>query len=241
MAIDAALMDWCRASGEGVVRVYGWSRPTVSFGRNESVVGRYDPGAIAAAGCEVVRRPTGGRALMHDGEVTYAVVAPLARGARLRAAFDDVNTILADALGDLGVVGVAPAAHPAAPLRPHGAACFAEPSAGELTVAGRKLVASAQRADDGIALQHGSIIVEDRQARLAAFAANTGGGVATMPAATLQALVPALPWAQAVSGALSASVGRRFGALQTLDLALLEPFMARHRARYADSEWTWRR
>src|SRR5689334_6142775 len=75
MAIDHALMARARRTGERVLRVYTWSAPTLSLGRHQSARGRIDPKVIEAHGVSLVRRPTGGRALLHHREVTYSVTA----------------------------------------------------------------------------------------------------------------------------------------------------------------------
>src|SRR6476620_9212884 len=76
MALDEALMGRARRTGESVLRVYAWSRPTLSLGRNQRAVGLYREQALAERGVGVVRRPTGGRALLHHREITYSVTAP---------------------------------------------------------------------------------------------------------------------------------------------------------------------
>ena len=63
MARDAGLMDRARDTGEAVLSVYSWERPTLSLGRNQTAVGKYDLDEIAKRDMDVVRRPTGGRAL----------------------------------------------------------------------------------------------------------------------------------------------------------------------------------
>src|SRR5512142_1385967 len=86
MAVDEALMDRARTSGEGVLRMYGWSAPTLSLGRNQIAKGRYDLARAAAEGIGIVRRPTGGRALLHHREITYSVTAPVQFGTTLQEA-----------------------------------------------------------------------------------------------------------------------------------------------------------
>ncbi|HKW51164.1 MAG TPA: hypothetical protein VJQ53_05455, partial [Candidatus Eisenbacteria bacterium] len=78
MAIDGALLEWA-ASGpsRAVFRTYAWSRPTLSLGRAEPYPAGWDVGALEAAEVDVVRRPTGGDAVLHDGELTFAVAASL--------------------------------------------------------------------------------------------------------------------------------------------------------------------
>src|SRR5260221_2024629 len=162
MAVDQALMEHARLTGHTVLRVYEWSRPVLSLGVNQRARGVYDLAAVERRGIEVVRGPTGGRALLHHREVTYAVAAPVTTGEGLVAMYRRVNDLLVTALSLLGVrvSNAAPSQRAATPSpRP----CFAEPAKGELVVDGRKLVGSAQWRDAGTALQHGSMLVEDDQ------------------------------------------------------------------------------
>src|ERR1019366_7834122 len=112
-----------------------------------------DPHVLELENVGAVRRPTGGRVLMHHHEVTSSVTAPAPEDERLKESYRRINAILVAALSRLGVhVSAAPVS---TPRRPGGAACFAEPSAGELVVDGRKLVGSAQVRERGALLQHG--------------------------------------------------------------------------------------
>src|SRR5262245_6792216 len=94
MATDAALLVRARDTGEAVLRVYEWERPTVSFGRHEAVAGRFSAERLREAGYDAVRRPTGGRALLHDGDVTYSVTRPAGAGESIHAAFIEINALL---------------------------------------------------------------------------------------------------------------------------------------------------
>src|SRR5687767_9849074 len=94
MALDEALMTRAARSGDGVFRVYGWSHPTLSLGRNQRARGLYDLDAAAALDVEIVRRPTGGRALLHDHEVTYSVTMPSTDVGDARRAYDFINEVL---------------------------------------------------------------------------------------------------------------------------------------------------
>src|SRR5690349_21007939 len=87
MALDEALLERARVSGDAVFRVYTWAEPTLSFGRNQTALGVYNRDRAAAQGAGVVRRLTGGRALLHSREVTYSVTAPLSIGASLRESY----------------------------------------------------------------------------------------------------------------------------------------------------------
>jgi hypothetical protein len=174
MAVDEALAR-CRAPGEAVLRVYRWSRPTLSFGRNQPARGRYDDGIAPLLGGDVVRRPTGGREVLHDRELTYAVVLPLRALGGLREAYIQVNAALVEALRSLGVAAEAAPRRGSVPS-PSAGACFAEAAPGEVTVGGRKLVGSAQARVDGSLLQHGSLLLAPPTLSLGAFKAPPGVG-----------------------------------------------------------------
>ncbi|MBI1808332.1 MAG: octanoyltransferase [Gemmatimonadetes bacterium] len=237
MAVDAGLMDRARATGEAVLRVYAWSRPTLSFGRHEAARGRFAPAALDAAGVGAVRRPTGGRVLLHDHEVTYSVTAPELDGEPLRESYHAINRLLLHALRALGVEAME--ADPSPTPRPGSAACFAEPNAGELVVNGRKLVGSAQVRERGALLQHGSILLADDQGRIAALS----GAPLTpaVPAATLADALGTAPTYGRVRDALALALREMHGDAAPLDAGEARRFAAPHRARFASPEWTWRR
>jgi lipoate-protein ligase A len=236
MSLDAGLMDRARATGESVLRVYGWARPTLSFGRHEAVRGRFAAPSLARAEVDAVRRPTGGRVLLHHREVTYSVTAPAPDGERLVESYRRINALLVAALARLGVpVTEAPAG---AARRPGGAACFADPSAGELIVGGRKLVGSAQLRERGALLQHGSILVDDDQPRIAELAAYPI--TPALPAATLRGCMGRAPEYREVRDALRAALEETETDLIPLAAAEAAPFAGPHRARFSSAEWTWR-
>jgi lipoate-protein ligase A len=148
MAADEALLDRVLRSGGAFLRLYRWDPPTLSIGRNQHDVFENTP---------VVRRPTGGQAVWHEHEVTYAVAAPIARYGSLRKAYCDIHTRIATALRSLGVdAALAPAVRPSG--RPAG--CFASSVGGEIVVGGKKLVGSAQVRKRDAFLQHGSILLD---------------------------------------------------------------------------------
>jgi lipoate-protein ligase A len=240
MALDEALMDRARASGEWTLRVYSWRIPTISLGRNQSARGRYDLDRIAARGLVVVRRPTGGRAILHDREITYSVTAPVADAGDLAESYQRINALLLRGLASIGVAATAaaPASRASAPGM---APCFDEPAAGELIVGGRKLAGSAQWRSDGALLQHGSILVADDQTALADF---TLGETRAIPApATLAETLGRIPSVDEVADALALAVRAMEDPDATI-LSLDEPLRARAASlvvRYLDDGWTWRR
>ena len=240
MALDEALMARARRAGETVLRVYAWSRPTLSLGRNQRAVGIYDEPLLAERGVGVVRRPTGGRALLHHREVTYSVTAPCDDTGALLAEYGRINALLCSALGSLGlpVVAAAPAARAAAPSA---APCFAEPARGELTLNGRKLVGSAQWRERGAMLQHGSILVDDDQSSIAGFLRETVAP--TPPPATLRDALGRAPVMAEVGDALFRAV-RELADPDATPIGIdhdLARDMTAFAERYRDDAWTWRR
>lgn len=146
------------------LRFYAWTRPTLSFGRNEPARERFDPDTLEAAGVDVVRRPTGGRAVLHDREVTYAIMVPATALGGPRETYRRVNVALAEALATLGAeVALAPEADA---LTPDAGPCFDRPAGGEVVARSRKLVGSAQARTGRALLQHGSILLHDDQTRI---------------------------------------------------------------------------
>jgi lipoate-protein ligase A len=244
MACDVALMARARRTGESVFRVYAWALPTVSFGRHEAARRHYDADAITAAGVDLVRRPTGGRALLHHREVTYSITAPVVPGESLAASVRRFNQLLLDALHALGVDAREAGASRA--MRPEGAACFAVPSSGELTLEGRKLVGSAQVRQDGALLQHGSILLDDDQGRIAGFAA--GAYLPPAPAAALREKLGAKAAYEPVRDALLRTVAAASGAGSAEELVLSpdetiggSPEFDDALLQFRDAAWTWRR
>ena len=240
MAVDEALMERARLTGDAVFRVYTWAQPTLSFGRNQTATGVYDATRARDQGIAVVRRPTGGRALLHHHEVTYSVTAPLANTLSLRESYGRINRLLVDGLQRLGVA-VEIAAPRERAVAPTAAPCFERPAAGELVVDGKKLAGSAQWRDGEVMLQHGSILIDDDQPLVSALAEVKVPD--PQPAATLSASLGRVPTAEEVAAAL-------FDAVRALECARAEEIGldstidgARQRAlaRYLDDEWTWRR
>jgi len=240
MALDHALMTRARQGGEAVLRVYEWSAPVLSLGRNQRALGVYSDEELARRGITAVRRPTGGRALLHHREITYSLTAPAITGERLGVMYGRVNVLLLQALAALGVAAV-----PARPVSrsrpPTGMPCFAEPSRGEIVVDGRKLVGSAQWRDAGALLQHGSILVENDQGLLPLLMREP----ATMPPrpATLRELLGRAPQASEVAMALFDAVRCTEDPFATpltdADVGALDTSRLVHH--YLSAAWTWRR
>ncbi len=161
MALDEALLDSVAADPSmAVVRTYEWTVPTLSLGYFQSIhEAEADP---RWAGVPIVRRPTGGGALWHDREVTYAVVVPGDHPAARpsRALYRAIHAAIADRLRRLGVEADRrgePGPGPSTEIRPF--LCFTDRDDEDIVSRGAKLVGSAQRRRAGAVLQHGSILL----------------------------------------------------------------------------------
>jgi lipoyl(octanoyl) transferase len=248
MATDLALLERADREGTAVLRTYAWTRPTVSFGRNEPVRSAWDVAALVAAGHDVVRRPTGGRALRHAEEVTFSVAMPWPRHAPWRLAYDAVNACLLEALLGLGVPAALCEAEHSPSVPPDGPACFAAPAVGELAVRGRKLVGSAVWRTPSAYLQHGSILLRDSQDTLAAFRL---ASVPPEPPAHATALDQWLtPSGEPLATRVTASLHEVWRAQGTATHTRLSAFRAsaafgqrvdHHAHTLRDPAWLWRR
>lgn len=239
MAVDEALMESVRAGAAPALRLYGWSPPCLSFGRNQPAAGRYDRDHLRAAGVDVVRRATGGRAVLHDEELTYSVVLPDRALGGPRRAYERVNRVLAAALDGLGAAVTVQADDGRAAPVPSTVPCFAEPVSGEILVAGRKLVGSAQVRKRGVLVQHGSIPL--RPSALAAELERRQIVDSGSPADIQTAVGRPISLNEviaAIRDAWTAGIGPSVTA--TLDPA--EHRRAKDLSRdYLDDGWTWRR
>ena len=212
------------------------------MGFREVAAGVYEVEKIRAAGIDVVRRPTGGRAILHHREITYSVTAPVIHAEPLRDAYARINRILQIGLQSLGVsVEIASAAEraPAPSVRP----CFEAPGEGELIARGGKLVGSAQWRDNRALLQHGSILVDDDQSSLGGFAARGRASDRSISApATLHALLGRSPDASEVASAMFDAV-RLLEDAEASELAEDEvrDEASAHVPHFLDEGWTWRR
>ncbi len=178
MATDEAIL---KAYAEGRVpptlRFYTWEPGAVSCGRFQHISREVELSACAGLGLDVVRRPTGGRAVLHQGDLTYAVVTGERDGlpTGTLAAYLHLSKGLLAGLTLLGLEAqlYTPKgkANPGAGRNP---SCFASPSWYELTLAGRKIAGSAQRRESGAVLQHGAVMLDYQPERLAAILRGSG-------------------------------------------------------------------
>lgn len=241
MARDVALQDYSRRTGECVLSVYTWQRPTLSFGRNQTANGLYDVERIAREGIDVVRRPSGGRAILHNREITYSVTGADSFAATLPQAYDRINALLLLALRKIGAPVEIASPEGTAP-KPDESPCFAKPVKGELIALGRKLVGSAQCRENGAFLQHGSILLEDDQAHLAMLTRTPGSVDSDAAPATLAELVASPVSARLVADELFKAVRTlQDEAATEMDETEIRPSALSLRAQFVDPLWTWRR
>lgn len=258
MALDELLLLRVRDTGRPVLRLYRWEPACLSLGRNQPARGLLDPAAAATRGLDIVRRPTGGLAVLHDREITYCAALPVGLLGSPRATYHALNRALAQGLRRLGVpAGVvrarAPAPAPRASLPSSGylgaatreARCFGAALPGELAVEGRKLVGSAQRREGRVLLQHGSVLLDGDQGVVAELFHHAPPGFdgSRVPPTTLAEILGAPPAAERVIDAIlegvQATIGIRLAgtALSPGEAERLPELVERYRSR----EWTWRR
>lgn len=173
MALDEAIMD---AVAEGkappTLRFYAWEPPCLSLGKRQPLDG-IDLARCRADGIDVVRRATGGFAILHTDELTYSIATrpddPRADGAIL----DAYRKLSQGLMAGLWLLGATPKMNPVVPGGVHNvsAACFEMPSAYEIEMGGRKLIGSAQVRPAGRVLQHGSLPLTGDIARLVPYLA----------------------------------------------------------------------
>jgi lipoate-protein ligase A len=169
MAIDEAILV---AVSEGrsppTIRFYGWRPPCVSIGYGQCMRGVIDLGACVERGYDWVRRPTGGRAVLHIDELTYSVTAPQAEPRVRGDIVSSYRRLSRGLVAGLRYLGAK--VHQAEGEEVEGAgsaACFDVPSHYEVTALGRKLVGSAQMRKRGVVLQHGALPLRGDVGRLA--------------------------------------------------------------------------
>jgi lipoate-protein ligase A len=188
MAVDEELLARAQA-GEAVpvLRFYGWDPPAVSLGRFQDIKSAVNAEACRRHGFDIVRRITGGRAVLHRRELTYSIAArvddPLFPSTVL-GTYKVIATGLLAGLRNLGLPAemVSRGGRHAALVekKPKDPACFSSPSWYEILVNNKKIVGSAQRRMRGAFLQHGSILIDhDPRLESEVIPGGCGGDVVT--------------------------------------------------------------
>ncbi|MGE7978849.1 lipoate--protein ligase family protein [Psychrobacillus sp. NPDC093200] len=168
MALDEALLDW---HSEGlippVIRFYEWNPATLSIGYFQSVEKEIDMEAVRRLGLGFVRRPTGGRGVLHEHELTYSVIVSEDypdMPATVTEAYRVISEGLLKGFQSLGLEAYFSIPNTPDKLQalknPKTAVCFDTPSWYELVVEGKKVAGSAQTRQKGVILQHGAILLD---------------------------------------------------------------------------------
>ncbi len=168
MALDEELLARAQAGDtRPVLRLYAWNPPAVSIGRFQDIGTAVNARACERLGFDIVRRVTGGRAVLHWKELTYSIAARTDDRlfpSSVLGTYKVIATALVSALRALGLPAemVSRAGRHAKLVQkaPKAASCFSTPSWYEIVVNGRKIVGSAQRRAGNAFLQHGSILLE---------------------------------------------------------------------------------
>lgn len=178
MALDEALLDWHSAGIiPPVIRFYEWNPVTLSIGYFQRAAKDIDLEKVRAQGMGFVRRPTGGRAVLHDRELTYSVIVTEDYPNMPKTVTEAYRVISEGLL--LGFQKLGLEAYFSVPdteekredlKKPKSAVCFDAPSWYELVVEGRKVAGSAQTRQKGVILQHGAILIDlDEEKLLSVF------------------------------------------------------------------------
>ena len=259
MAVDEAILE---AVGRGQVpptlRLYAWQPACLSLGYAQPISDVSLP-ELAARGWDLVRRPTGGRAILHVDELTYAVIGPqdeLRLAGSVLESYQRLSLALLEALRRLDIPAQAAPQNPASPSdnpMPSGEqnpVCFETPSNYEIVVQGKKIIGSAQaRRKDGV-LQHGSLPLHGDLTRIIQVLAFSGQHERTQAAIRLseraitaeQILGRPLSWQTAAQAFIAAFQETLNLDLQAGDLAPEEQARAAQlvQEKYALSAWTGR-
>lgn len=253
MALDEVLARGV-CDGKPCLRVFRWKPPAVSFGYAQQISRDIDPDACARAGVDIVRRPTGGRAVLHWNELTYAVACreddPLL-GGTIQDVYRSISQCLVAGVRSLGVDARFEPGHTPVPS-PRGrdlvSPCFSSTSQYEVTLGGRKLIGSAQRRFGGAILQHGSLLIGPEHKRIIDLLPPGHPRLRAAFDAQLDAHTVSLHEAGHTLAFDDVAEGLRRGFAQTLGVELLEvPLTTDERdsvqalvdEKYGDESWTF--
>lgn len=254
MAVDETLFNAGRRDpGTMTLRIYSWDPPAVSLGYGQDVEDEIDPGQCDRHGIDLVRRITGGRAVLHDQELTYSLVAwesHLALGSPSGVMIRRVGEALIGTLRQFEIPGE---------LAPDGRCgmgrkddvCFTATGRYEITVRGKKLAGNAQRRSGGRVLQHGSILLGPGHRRLPLLMPGHGqtrrDAIARLlneRTTSVSELIPRVPSFEEWADCLSRSFLERLnleGRMDVLDAEERRMAESLVRTRYGNADWTYRR
>jgi lipoate-protein ligase A len=157
MAVDEVLLEAADAEGQCTLRFYQWEEPTLSLGYFQTYSDRWRHQASGRSA--VVRRASGGGAILHDRELTYSFAVPNCHplAADRLGFYRAVHLALIEVLADWGIEATLHSQSPPTTSQPF--LCFQRRSPGDVVVGGVKIAGSAQRRSRGAVLQHGSVLL----------------------------------------------------------------------------------
>ncbi len=165
MALDEALLLAAEQAGIATLRFYAWREPTLSLGYFQSHAGR--AGHAASASCPLIRRASGGGAILHDQELTYSIVLPHWHELANRAEhlYLAAHETLIETLAELGIKAALCElkSDPRKSSTTEPFLCFERRAWGDVLIGNYKVAGSAQRRHRGAVLQHGSVLLARSQ------------------------------------------------------------------------------
>lgn len=230
MAVDEALLLSAPRSGP-TLHFYQWEQPTLSLGYFQSADERFQHGA--SSGCPVVRRSTGGGAILHDQELTYSFVMPVSQQDKTAAQplYYAFHETLVQALAKLNIEATLVLQQPLQQIdQVEPFLCFQRRTPGDVLMAGSKICGSAQRRQKEALLQHGSVLL-----RRSSFAPDLPG-IADLAAASVSAEELTEIWLPLLEGRLNFHF--QAGSLNPLERATAERLAE---DRFGADSWSLRR
>ena len=251
MALDEAILEAVLIHrAPPTLRFYAWDPPCLSLGYAQAV-NDADQAAIEREGWDLVRRPTGGRAILHTDELTYSISAPVDHPLFANGVLPSYERISMALMAGLEAIGIEPEMKMEDPPAPgSNPVCFQNPGPFEITVEGKKLVGSAQLRRAGAVLQHGSLPLKGELGRicLALRYANQHERERAMEevgrhAITVESVLgEPLPWeetARHLTAGFESTLQARFSRQEPSQLEIRRSHELLE-MRYAHSDWTQR-
>jgi lipoate-protein ligase A len=230
MAVDEALLASTAESGTAVLRLYAWSEPTLSLGYFQRFADRGNH--AASRDCPVVRRMSGGGAILHDQESTYCLLLPAVHplAAHPEQLYSLAHSLVVEMIGETAASLVEQPSSAQGVAEPF--LCFQRRSAGDLVVDRAKVLGSAQRRRHGVIMQHGSLLTSRSR-----YAPELPGLFDLRPELAGQT---AEPWLEVWAGRFAESLGFALNSseLTTSERADAERLVGE---KYAAAAWTQRR
>ncbi|MGV8119604.1 MAG: biotin/lipoate A/B protein ligase family protein [Candidatus Xenobiia bacterium LiM19] len=250
MALDEALLSSVIRGGSlPSLRFYGWNPPCMSIGYFQHI-SDINISRCMDEGIDVVRRPTGGRAVLHDSEITYSVVLPVPEGrsGSVLETFRMINAGILQGIQSLGVDAVFHRKERAGRAAGENPYCFSSPSQYEILVKGRKVAGAAQMRREGVLLQHGSIPLSVNRGKIASLlnpgkrSAERGPEPAEDQLAGIEELLSAPVDREKLMMAIIGGFEEHFRCLKGYpDRDELELMQSLRKEKYLSDSWTFRR